>query len=195
MTLPSIVDGKKLRRDRQIRPYTVRRWDADTSRMTVDVVAHEGGIASDWALSALSGDRVGLTSAEGRFEAPEDAQWILLFADITGLPAVGRILEELPERKRVFAHLETPFPTDRQYLQTSADVEAHWHETYGHGGRPTHLLDIVRATAIPVGRGYIWIAGEVTAASKTRKYVRDVLGFDKDRITAVGYWIIGQARG
>lgn len=195
VTLPSVVNGKQQRPVGPTRPYTVRRWDADTSRMTVDFVAHEGGVASDWALSALCGDRIGLTSAEGRFEAPEDAQWILLFADITGLPAVGRILEELPEGKRVFAHLEIPFPTDRQPLQTNADLEVHWHESYGHSDRPTHLLDIVRATAIPAGRGYIWIAGEVTAASEARKHVRDVLGFDRDRITAVGYWIIGQARG
>jgi NADPH-dependent ferric siderophore reductase len=195
VTLPSIIDGKQQRPEGPTRPYTVRRWDRHTSRMTVDFVAHEGGVASDWALSVSSGDRIGLTNAEGRFEAPEDADWILLFSDITGPPAVGRILEELPANQRVFAHLEIPAVADRQDLQTSADLDVRWHETYGHNDRPTHLLDIVRGTVVPKGNGYIWIAGEVTAASEARKHVRDVLGFDKDRITAVGYWIIGQSRG
>ncbi|MDI9955886.1 MULTISPECIES: siderophore-interacting protein [unclassified Rhodococcus (in: high G+C Gram-positive bacteria)] len=30
-------------------PYTVRRFDSETSCMTIDFVVHEGGIASDWA--------------------------------------------------------------------------------------------------------------------------------------------------
>ncbi|MFK0686561.1 SIP domain-containing protein [Brucella intermedia] len=47
---------------------------------------------------------------------------------------------------------------------------------------------------MPEGPGYIYIAGEARAASDCRKHFRDVLGFDKRRIDAIGYWIEGQAR-
>ena len=142
-----------------------------------------------------SGPSASGPKAEGRFAAPDDCEWILLFADFTGFPAVGRILEELPAGCRVVAHVEIPHESDRQDLLSPADASLYWYESYGHGERPARLLDIVRSTKLLEGSGYVWIAGEVTAASECRKYLRDLIGFDKDRITSVGYWIQGQARG
>ena len=142
-----------------------------------------------------SGPSASGPKAEGRFAAPDDCEWILLFADFTGFPAVGRILEELPAGCRVVAHVEIPHESDRQDLLSSADASLYWYESYGHGERPTRLLDIVRSTKLLEGSGYVWIAREVTAASECRKYLGDLIGIDKDRITSVGYWIQGQARG
>ncbi len=195
VTLPACADGKWQKPAGPTRPYTVRKWHDGASRLIVDFVAHEGGVAAEWAHAASIGDRIGLTSAEGRFKLPENTQWILLFADFTGLPAVARILEELPAGYSITAHVEVPHCRDRQALHSAADLSLHWHESYGHGDRPTRLLDIARAVTLPDGPGYIWIAGEVTAASEARKHFRDDLGFDKDRLTSVGYWIEGQARG
>ncbi|GGG18790.1 siderophore-interacting protein [Rhizobium wenxiniae] len=195
VALPTCTDGKWQKPAGPTRPYTVRKWHDCSSRLIVDFVAHEGGVAAEWALAASIGDRLGLTNAEGRFHLPEDTLWILLIADFTGLPAVGRILEELPAGYRVTAHVEVPHYSDRQTLHGATDLSLHWHESYGHGDRPTSLLDIARSVKLPDGPGYIWIAGEVTAASEARKHFRDDLGFDKDRLTSVGYWIEGQARG
>jgi NADPH-dependent ferric siderophore reductase len=59
----------------------------------------------------------------------------------------------------------------------------------------TELPRIAREiTELPEGSGYIYIAGEAKAVSESRKHFRDVLGFDKNRIDAIGYWIEGQAR-
>ncbi|MBN8933850.1 MAG: SIP domain-containing protein, partial [Rhizobium pusense] len=59
----------------------------------------------------------------------------------------------------------------------------------------TRLLDIAQAIKLPEGEGYLYIAGEATAASEVRKHFRDVVGVDKERITSVGYWVEGQSRG
>lgn len=184
------------------RPYTVRRWNAKSCEMVLDMVVHEGGVAASWAMGAKVGDIVGICNPEGRFWLPKGSRWLLMLTDITGLPAVGRVLEELPEGFRAVVHVEIPSDADRQeigeMIRTLADVEVTWHAC--HGLRPerpgyTELPRIAREiTALPEGPGYIYIAGEAKAAAECRKHFRDALGFDKRRIEAVGYWIEGQAR-
>lgn len=180
------------------RPYTIRRWDANTCEMVIDIVVHEGGIAAGWAMNATIGDVVGICNPEGRFWMPKGSEWLLMLTDITGLPAVGRVLEELPAGFRAIVHVEVPSNADRQDIDTVADVSISWHACHSpKDGRPgyTELSRIAgEITALPDGPGYIYIAGEARAVSDCRKHFRDVLGFDKDRIDAIGYWIEGQAR-
>lgn len=180
------------------RPYTVRRWNPATCEMVIDIVAHEGGAVASWAKAAQVGDVVGICNPEGRFWLAKGSRWLLMLTDITGLPAVGRVLEELPEGFQAVVHVEVPSDADRQGLKTAADAEITWHAC--HGLRPerpgyTELPRIARQiTQLPEGPGYIYIAGEAKAAAECRRHFRDTLGFDKRRIDAVGYWIEGQAR-
>lgn len=180
------------------RPYTIRRWDADTCEMTIDIVVHEGGVAAGWAMSARPGDVVGICNPEGRLWIPKGSAWILMLTDITGLPAVGRVLEELPQGFQAIVHVEVPLDVDRQEIETKADASIYWHVCHGlKADRPgyTELPRIAQSiTRLPDGPGYIYIAGEARAVSDCRKHFRDQLGFDKKRIDAIGYWIEGQAR-
>ncbi len=184
------------------RPYTVRRWYPETCEMVLDMVVHEGGVAANWAMGAKVGDIVGICNPEGRFWLPKGSRWLLMLTDITGLPAVGRVLEELPEGFRVIVHVEVPSDADRQeigeIIETVADLEISWHTCHGlKPERPgyTELPRIAREIRqLPDGPGYIYIAGEAKAAAECRKHFRDTLGFDKRCIDAVGYWIEGRAR-
>jgi NADPH-dependent ferric siderophore reductase len=196
VTVPDLVDGRwHMPADQPrspMRPYTVRRWCAETRRMTIDFVVHQGGAASDWAMAARPGSHIALTSPRGRFEPPADAETILLLSDATGLPAVGRILDEHRHLK-THAHVEIPALDDIQHeLEALGDIT--WHAGFGqHAGGTTRLDTIARTVAIPAGCGYIYIAGEAKVASAIREYFRDDLGFDKERIVAIGYWIEGRA--
>lgn len=180
------------------RPYTVRHWNAETCQMVLDMVVHEGGVAAAWAMAAKVGDVVGICNPEGRFWIPKGSQWLLMLTDITGLPAVARVLENLPQGFTTTVHVEVPSDADRQDIDTAADASIVWHAC--HGSKPerpgyTELPRIARGiTTLPDGPGYIYIAGEAKAVSDCRKHFRDGLGFDKSRIDAVGYWIEGQAR-
>ncbi len=176
------------------RYYTVRRWDKACKQMTIDFVRHDTGIATSWAKMVLPGETIHLLAPRARFSPPADARHITLVADMTGLPAVGRILEELPCGFKVVAHIEIPCKADRQTLESAAEVALHWHPSPRHGDRPTRLTDIARSAELPPGPGYVWIAGEASAVAQSRKHFRDVLGIDKSRITSVGYWVEGQAR-
>ncbi len=180
------------------RPYTIRRWDSNTCEMVIDIVVHEGGVAAGWAMNARIGDVVGICNPEGRFWMPKGSEWLLMLTDITGLPAVGRVLEELPAGFRAIVHVEVPSNADRQDIDTVADVSISWHACHGPKDERPGYTELSRIageiTALPDGPGYIYIAGEARAVSDCRKHFRDVLGFDKDRIDAIGYWIEGQAR-
>ncbi|MBA8838933.1 siderophore-interacting protein [Ochrobactrum sp. RH2CCR150] len=180
------------------RYYTVRRWDAIHREITIDFVIHEIGIATNWAQRVLEGDQIKLLPPRFRFNPPSDTQFILLIADITGLPAVGRILEQLPAGFKAIVHVAVPFDADRQIIATTADVCINWYFWRGPKHNRSLYTELPRIaesiTSLPAGPGYVWIAGEAMAVSKSRKYFRDEFGFEKDQITAVGYWIEGQAR-
>ncbi|WP_425645292.1 siderophore-interacting protein [Agrobacterium leguminum] len=177
------------------RYYTIRRWDAVRCELLIDFAIHEGGIGAAWAMRAKAGDPLGVRRPTARFNIPADCDWICLLADFTGLPAVGRIVEEMPAGRAIVSHIEIPSGADRQLFERPCDVAVHWYETFCRDGCATRLHEIARSVVLPDGPGYVWIAGEATAVSESRKYFRDVLGFDKDRITSVGYWIEGQVRG
>ncbi|WP_246752897.1 siderophore-interacting protein [Sinorhizobium sp. BG8] len=180
------------------RPYTIRRWEPKTCEMVIDIVVHEGGVAAGWAMSAKIGDVVGLCNPEGRLWIPKGSHWLLMLTDITGLPAVGRVLEGLPAGFKAIVHIEVPSDADRQEFETAADVSVTWHACHGLKAERPGYTELPRIAAdigeLPPGDGYIYIAGEARAASDCRKHFRDGLGFDKKRIDAIGYWIEGQAR-
>ncbi|GAA5542047.1 hypothetical protein Brsp02_02674 [Brucella sp. NBRC 113783] len=108
---------------------------------------------------------------------------------------MARIIEEQGTSNVISAHIELPHQDDRQELQAGQDVSLYWYDSFGKDSKPTRLLDIAQTIKLPQGDGYLYIAGEATAASEVRKHFRDVVGISKDRITSVGYWIEGQSRG
>jgi NADPH-dependent ferric siderophore reductase len=172
----------------EIRSYTVRRFDPDLPEMVIDFVRHEGGAAATWAIQAQVGDVVYLSPAKGWYAPPADAEWQLLLADMTALPALGRILEELPAGTRAIALTELTDGADIQHIESAAEVTHRWLAGSGNGHGPSRLLEALTQIELPEGPGYIWFAGEAAESRAVRKYVRRKLGWDTDRFTIIGYW-------
>jgi NADPH-dependent ferric siderophore reductase len=189
---PTYVNGRLDYSDGPGRPpsrsYTVRRWDSRRAEMDIDFVVHDGGVAARWALQAQIGDGVGLSTADGWYGPPTNTAWQLLLADMTALPALGRIIEELPAGARAHAIVEVISPDDRQRFQTPGNVTYEWFLGTGHGLGPSALLDAIRAYELPDGPGYIWLAAEAAVSRDVRKYVRRELGWPIDRFEIIGYW-------
>ena len=82
------------------------------SQLSIDIVVHEAGVAASWARDVAVGARIAVTGADGRYGADEPTDWELIAADMTGLPAALRILEELPEHRSAVAVLEVHGPDD-----------------------------------------------------------------------------------
>lgn len=181
-------DGKE-----QGRYYTVRQRHGDT--FTVDFALHAQGLATDWVRAARPGETLSTYRPRFRYTPPDDTAWVILIADLTGLPMVSRVLDEASPELRVIAHIEVPCADDAQKLHIQTRTTVIWHPMENHvkwADCSTKLPEIARSfTALPDGPGYIYIAGEAKAVAECRRHFRDTLGFDKSRIDAIGYWIEG----
>lgn len=170
------------------RNYTVRRLNSAAGELIIDFFAHDGGVAATWALQAAVGQRVLLARPRSWYRVPADVQWQLLVADMTGLPALGRIIEELPAGVRVHAVVEVLERGDIQSFDTAASVTYDWHIGSGNGDCASVLDDAVRKYELPEGVGYVWFAGEAASSRVVRKYFRKDRGFDIAHFHIIGYW-------
>lgn len=120
-----------------MRTYTVRevRGAGADTRLVVDFAVHEGGESgpgSAWAAAARPGDRVVLLAPRrgepyGGIEfAPPAGASVLLAGDETAVPAMCRILEDLPDSARGAAFLEVPVGGDVLAVPRPAGVEVVW---------------------------------------------------------------------
>ncbi len=170
------------------RNYTVRRLNSAAGELIIDFVAHDGGVAATWALQAAVGQRVLLTRPRSWYRVPADVQWQLLVADMTGLPALGRIIEELPAGARAHAVVEVLERGDIQTFDTAGCVTYDWRIGSGNGDCASVLDDAVRSYELPEGVGYVWFAGEAASSRVVRKYFRKDRGFDIAHLDIIGYW-------
>ncbi|MDO9378584.1 MAG: siderophore-interacting protein [Nocardioidaceae bacterium] len=164
--------------------YTVRRFDAATGTMTFDVVVHDEGVATLWAQRAEVGDQVGVSTTSSWYDRPAEATWQVLFGDVVALPAIGRMIEEAPEGVRTVAHVEVHGPQDE--LAELGDAVT-WHHTPALG-RESRLGEIVAATPLPEGPGYVYVAGEAAATRAAKRHLRQECGLPRGTYGVVGYW-------
>ncbi|MEU7069543.1 siderophore-interacting protein [Streptomyces narbonensis] len=175
-----------------MRSYTVREQRTDPDEMDIDFAIHEdGGPACRWAGRAKPGDRVvvlgpAVAANTGvRFQLPEDADSVLIWADETALPAASAILEWLPAETRAQVFLEVPYSGDRMDLATEADATVTW--LVREEGAPS-AVDAVRGAELPGEAPYVWIAGESGAVKALRRHFVRERELDRRRVTFVGYW-------
>jgi NADPH-dependent ferric siderophore reductase len=165
----------------QSRYYTVRWFTG--GELTLDVVVHDRGLVTEWAQRDCVGDRVSVSEPKGSFELPAAATWVVLVGDLTGLPAIARIREEvsLP----VLSWVESGDGPIEGYCP-----ETSWLPTPGEG---SGLAEFVAGLDWPEGEGYFWMAGESAQMRDIRRFVRHELGWGIHQHDLMGYW--SNARG
>ena len=176
------------------RHYTVRSVRDGGRLLDIDFVVHDGGLASGWAERAEPGHVIGVFGGGTRDEpasyyaAPVDAEFQLLVADATGLPGLGRILEQLPAGRLAHAIVEVPSEADIQQLDTRGDVRITWLVGTGNGRAPSALAAEVAKLDAPEVPWYAWVACEAATSRAIRRDLRARLGLPRDRHHAIGYW-------
>lgn len=171
------------------REYTVRRWDPETGELDVDFVTHGIGVGTTWAHRAKPGDRIHVAGPGTSKSFPTDADWLLVAGDDTTIPAVSRLLEELPEDARAQVFLEVAEESHRLELRMPPGVVLTWLVRDGaEAGTTTHLVDAVKATDWWEGRPFAWVAGERTAVRDLRRHLVEDRAMAKGDIDFTGYW-------
>ncbi len=188
-------DGRPLWPEGQTRPdvriYTIRRIDVEASEVDIDFVLHEGGDmpGARFAREARPGDLVGMTGPGGG--SIGGADWYLLAGDETALPAIARILAEMPAGKRATVHIEVDGPCDEQPLQSAAKIDLRWlHRGAVEPGTSDALEHAVRDIAWP-SKGtpvFAWVGCEYKSFRAIRNHLRRDRALRRDEHLVVAYW-------
>lgn len=172
------------------RVYTIsdHRIVEGETQIDVDVALHEEGVGSEWARSCRPGDAVGVIEPHGLYSAAPDVGWQLLVADITGLPAVARILRGLSPGQRADVHVVLTDERDEIVLPSAADVEITWQVV----AKDTDICDALAAAVtsreLPASDRYVWLAGEARASRAVRRHLRRELKWPQSDFYTCGYW-------
>ena len=153
----------------------------------MDVVIHAHGLATRWAEQVEPGDQAIISQPHGRFQSI-DADWLLVIADQTGIPAATRILEELPPGQPVHAVFEAPNEAATFIPETPADLRMCWVYNPSPDVIASPLGAAARSVELPAGEGFVWMAGEASCARDIRRYFRHELQWRSSRYDIVGYW-------
>lgn len=173
-----------------MRTYTISAVRPEAGEVDIDFVIHLAGVAGPWAARAQPGHVLGLNSPTGLYKPPAGIAWQVLASDLTGLPAIARIVASVPEGVRTRVVLEIADEADRIPLDVGEHVEVTW-VVGGNGRGPSTLGHVVRSVVddrLPLDEGYVWVAGETVALRDVRKYLRRELGLPVARFKVIGYW-------
>jgi NADPH-dependent ferric siderophore reductase len=174
------------------RVYTVsdhRVVDGDT-RIDLDIALHDEGVGSDWARRCRPGDQVGLVEPHGLYAAPDGVGWQLLVADVTGLPAVARILRGLSPQQKAVVHIVLTDAGDEIALPSLADVDVTWQVVPKETDICEALAEAVTSRDLPSSDRYVWLAGEARASRAVRRHLRRELKWPQADFYTCGYWQI-----
>ncbi|MGV2067831.1 MULTISPECIES: siderophore-interacting protein [Agrobacterium] len=171
------------------RDYTPRSFDVEKGELAIDFAIHHDGPASNWAKAAKAGDKAWIAGPRGSFTVPFTYDWHLLIADDTGLPALARRLEEMPEGTRVVALIEVETDADRLELTTKAVASIVWvTQRTENGTDHDTLVGALRKLDLPKGDFFSWVACESKAAKEVRALLVEEFGANPKWTRASGYW-------
>lgn len=178
-----------------MRKYTVRSLNAAAGTMEIDFVLHDdAGPGAAFAMQVKAGDQVGIMGPGGGGLA--EADWYLFAGDETALPAIGRMLETLPEQARGIALIEVADESEVQPLTTRSAVEVQWLLRNGKQAGTTQILaEAVEHVALPEDGSaiYVWAGCEFEAFRRIRGFLRNQRGLKKHEHLVVSYWRRGKS--
>jgi len=179
-----------------IRTFTPRRVDTAALELDIEVVIHDRGVASEWAVAATPGARAAISGPGRGYTIDAAAPAYLLAGDESAIPAVSQLLEYIPPTTPVAVHIEVAHPDARVALAQLPDngtgVVVEWHDL-APGAPPGDALftAVVAAELVPGAR--VWAAGEAAAVQRIRRHLFDERGIDRAQTAVRGYWKHGRA--
>lgn len=176
------------------RVYTIRNVDMGSGLVEIDFVLHDTpGPAAAWAVQAQPGDIIGLLGPSGGKVPPADHY--IMAGDETALPAISRLLGDLPAHCRGIAFIEVQNRDEIQQIPHPENVELRWlPRGLDHPGTTNLLQDAIAALPRPSAQEtyFAWVSCEFTACNSIRTHLRKNWGATKGSYLATSYWRRGE---
>jgi NADPH-dependent ferric siderophore reductase len=174
----------------RVRTYTVRDWDPEGLRLTLDFVVHgDEGVAGPWAAGAKPGDVLQLMGPGGGYTPNPDADWHLMVGDLAAVPAIAASLPRVPAGAPVHVIIEVPGPEDEVALDTPGELRLTWLHGDGTGDA---LAAAVRDLEFPAGDVHAFVHGEAAVTREIRRHLVVDRGVPREELSASGYWKAGR---
>lgn len=167
------------------RTYTVREWDPERRRLTIDFVVHgDEGLAGPWAAAARPGDLLQLQGPGGAYSPDPEADWHLMVGDAAVIPAIAASLPRVPAGRPVHVLLQVDGPEEEQSLASPGELSVRWL----HGGDDGALAAALAELEFPPGRVHAFVHGEASAVRAVRRHLVVERGVPAESLSASGYW-------
>ncbi len=171
------------------RRYTVRAWDAEAHRLTVDFVVHgDSGVAGPWAMQAEAGDALVFTGPSGGYRPDPAADWHLMVGDESAVPAIATSLEALESGARAVVRLVCDGPEHEIELASPADVDLVWLHRHGDERDEALLLAAVEAVDFGDGTPFGFVHGEADEIRAVRRHLLEERGLTRQDLSCSPYW-------
>ncbi len=170
-----------------MRTYTIRRFHPETSSIEVDFVRHEtedlqSGFAARWAMTAQQGDTINIVGPGIIANLNTNADWFVMAADMTALPALSAKIRTLPEEAKGYAVISVISAADIQPLHAPVGMELIW-LTEGQS-----LAEAVRELEWLDSEVAVWCACEFDSMRALRQYFRNEKEVERENIYISSYW-------
>ncbi len=195
---PEPFDAAEIRAtmDRSVWPvnrtYTIRSFDPVAGELAIDFVVHgDKGLAGPWAERAQPGDELILQGSGGAYSPDPAADWHLLVADSSALPAVLNAAEALPGDAKVQIFVEVANASEEQNFPLFPNGQV----TYLHSGSVVPgdlLIQAVSQTQWWPGRVQAFVHGEAGFVRELRRHLLGERGIDRADLSISGYWRVGK---
>ncbi|MDN6276673.1 siderophore-interacting protein [Psychrobacter sp.] len=181
-----------------MRTYTIIQQRDD--EIDVDFVLHgsdpEGeqgqkshkGLASHWAKTTEIGDSILVGGPGAKKIINNEADWFLLVADMTALPAVTVNLAQLPDDAEGYAVIEVISEADIQPLEKPKNIDIHWIVNPVVTDSHSPLLERVKMLTWLAGAVSVWAACEFNSMRALRHYFKQEKEVAKTHLYISSYW-------
>lgn len=172
---------------KRMRSYTIRYFDAKTRQLTMDFAVNDHvGLATQWASQAKVGDFIGIAGPGEIKHTDFFADWHLIIADLTALPAAAATIEKLPKEATGHAFIQVPSSQDIQDILCPEHLNIHW--VINGDLQDNALLKRVTEMTWQNGVPAIFIAAGSKHTKAIRQFVLTKPNTAKEKIYASGYW-------
>lgn len=177
-----------------MRTYTVAQFRRSQQEIDVDFMLHgsdedvPGGVAAPWAKQAKVGDTVSIFGPGPATFVNTQADWFLLAADMTALPALTANLALLPQSASGYVVIEILSEDDRQELSVPEKMQVQWVINPLAGSDASPLYEAIKKLEWQEGQVAIWTACEFKTMKKIRQYYRDQRAVQKSHLYISSYW-------
>lgn len=179
-----------------VRIYTIRFVDIERGELWIDFLQHPApGVptpGADFARDAQPGDRAALLGPGGGDLPPADR--ILFIGDESALPAIARMVAEVPATTQMSAIIEIKDMAEEQALPTAGTLDIRWLHRKNYPQDATHTIaDVARAAIGEIDEStFVWVACEKEDVRQIRAVLK-ARQHDRKRMYAAWYWERGGA--